>query len=202
MTQPLPSRIPTYKVSIWETIAVMLSAIVLIAVGLTGLAMKFLSYAASPQRAEAIAKNIMSYNLPDGAQGLIGLNIAGAKVALVASEGNEPDTQLLVARIPIDQASGRRQVEKIIDSIALGADEQEFQVRSIRVEKKQLCGAVIPVTIREGQLRFPDSATKFTVTYRASVTLDDSRYVVNLLTNGNNAKHKASTVFDSLQCQQ
>lgn len=202
MTQPIPSRIPQYKVSIWETFAVMFGAIALTTVGLTGLAMKFLSYAASPQRAEAIAKNIMSYNLPDGAQGLIGMNIAGAKVALVASEGDEPDTQLLVARIPIDQASGRRQVEKIIDSIALGADEQEFRVQSIRVEKKELCGELIPVTIREGQLSFPDSTTKFTVTYRASVTLNDSRYVVNLLTNGNNAKQKAATVFDSLKCQQ
>ncbi len=196
------SKIPQYRVSIWETVAVILGAIALGGVGLTGLGVKFLNYAAQSQRAEAIASNIMGYTLPGGSQGLIGLNIAGAKVALIASEGGEPDIQLLVARIPTDQESGRRRIDRILDSIALGADEQEFRIKTVRVETKNLCGVSVPVTIREGQLKYPDSPSKYTVTYRASVFLSDSRYVVNLLTNGQNAPQKAESVFNSLQCRQ
>ncbi|MCU0547749.1 MAG: hypothetical protein MUC48_00235 [Leptolyngbya sp. Prado105] len=202
----LPSRIPQYKVSIWETVAIVLGAIATLGVGLTGLALKFLSNAATPQRAEAIASNIMSYSLPGGSQGLLGVNIAGAKVALVASEGDEPDIQLLVARVPIgQQESGRRQIDRILDSIALGADEEELKIKDVRTEIKNLCGAPTPVTVREGQLKYPDSDEKATVIYRASVSLEDSRYVVNLLTNAQDlqtAAQKAGTVFDSLQCKQ
>jgi hypothetical protein len=203
----VPSRIPQYKVSIWETVAIVLGAIATFGVGLSGLALKFLNNASTPQRAEAIASNIMSYSLPGGSQGLLGVNIAGAKVALVASEGNEPDIQLLVARVPIgqQQEGGRRQIDRILDSIALGADEEELKIKTVRTETKNLCGTQTSVAIREGKLKYPDSGEKATVIYRASVNLEDSRYVVNLLTNAQDLKlagEKAATVFDSLQCKQ
>ena len=198
----IPSKIPQYRVTIWETGAILLGAIALVGVGLTGLAMKFLSNAATPQRAEAIARNIMSYSLPGGSQGLLGLNIAGAKVALVASEGNEPDIQLLVARIPIEQETRKRQIERVLDAISLGADEEEFKVRKTREEQRSLCGESIPVTIKDGQLKVAGSPVKPAVTYRATVKLEDSRYLVNLLTSGQNAEQKAAEVFASLECQQ
>lgn len=197
-----PSKIPQYKVSIWETGAIFLGAIALIGIGLTGLAMKFLSNAATPQRAEAIARNIMTYSLPGGSQGLLGLNIAGAKVALIASEGNEPDIQLLVARIPVDQETRKRQIERVLDAIALGADEEEFKVKKTRQENRDLCGESTSVTIKDGQLKIAGSPVSPAVTYRATVTLSDSRYVVNLLTSGQNAEQKAAEVFNSLQCQE
>ncbi len=204
MMKELPSRIPQYKVSGWETMAVVLGAIATLGVGLTGLAMKFLSNAATPQRAEAIASNIMSYTLPGDSQGLLGVNIAGAKVALVASEGDEPDIQLLMARVPVDQESGRRRIDRILDSIALGADEEELKIKSVREENHSLCGQTTGVTVREGLLKYPDSPEKATVIYRANVILGDSRYVVNLLANDTNldlARKKAIGVFDSLQCR-
>lgn len=200
----LPSRIPQYKVSAWETMAVVLGAIATLGVGLTGLAMKFLSNAATPQRAEAIASDIMSYTLPGNSQGLLGVKIAGAKVALVASEGDEPDIQLLMARVPVDQESGRRRIDRILDSIALGADEEELKIKSVREENRSLCGKTTSVTVREGLLKYPDSPEKATVIYRANVILGDSRYVVNLLTNDANvdlARKKAIGVFNSLQCR-
>jgi hypothetical protein len=133
------------------------------------------------------------------------VNIAGAKVALVASEGDDPDIQLLVARVPISQESGRKQVDRILDTIALGADEEELKVKSVKREYKNLCGTSTEVLIREGMLKYPDASPKATVVYRASVNVEDSRYVVNLLTNAKDfqtAAAKAGTVFDSLQCKQ
>lgn len=200
----LPSRIPHYKVSIWETVAVILGAFAVLGVGLTGLALKFLSNAATPQRAEAIASNIMTYSLPDGSQGLLGVNIAGAKVALVASEGDEPDIQLLMARVPVNGDTGRRRIDRILDSIALGADEEELKIETVRAENRTLCGQTTGMTIRQGRLKYPESPEKATIIYRASVVIDDSRYVVNLLANDENvavAKKKADDVFSSLQCR-
>ncbi|MGG6266950.1 hypothetical protein ACQ4M3_30965 [Leptolyngbya sp. AN03gr2] len=200
----LPSRIPQYKVSIWETIAVILGAIAVLGVGLTGLAMKFLSNAATPQRAEAIASNIMTYQLPGDSQGLLGINIAGAKVALVASEGDEPDIQLLMARVPVNGESGQRRIDRILDSIALGADEEELKIKSIRAENRALCGQTTGIAIREGMLKYPESPERSTVIYRGSVVLGDSRYVVNLLASDvdvNAARKKANDVFNSLQCR-
>jgi hypothetical protein len=197
----LPSKIPQYKVSFWETSAILLGAIALTGIGLTGLGMKYLRNAATPQRAEAIAKNIMKYSLPEGSQSLLGLNIAGAKVALIASETEEPEIQLLVARIPVDQEAKRRQIERFLDGIALGADEKEFKVSETQTENRQLCGADIPVTVRTGQLKIPGSESKPAVTYQAKVSWGDSRYVVNLLTSGDKSEQTATTVFNSLQCQ-
>jgi len=201
----LPAKIPQYKVSIWETAAIVLGAIATFGVGLTGLGLKFLSNAATPQRAEAIAGDIMGYSLPGKAQGLLGVHIAGAKVALIASEGDEPEIQLLMARVPAEQEAGRRRIDRILDSIALGADEEELKIKSVRAENKTLCGQTTGVSIREGLLKYPDSPEKATVIYRASVNLGDSRYVVDLLTNGqdiNTANQKAIGVFNSLQCRQ
>lgn len=197
----MTSRIPQYKVSIWETIAIALGALALIAVGLTGLAMKFLTNASQPKQAEAIASKIMRFNIPN-AQGLMGLNIAGAKVAVVRSEGEEPDIVLLVARVPVEQEAGKRRIERILDSVVV-EDEQSFKVANEQIETKTLCGKSVLVNVKTGQSRLLDS-TKFkpTVAYRTSVTLSDSRYVVNLRAHGTKAAQKAATVFDSLQCQQ
>lgn len=199
-----PSRIPQYKVSIWETIAVVLGAIAVLGVGLTGLAMKFLSNAATPQRAEAIASHVMSYKLPDGSQGLLGINLAGAKIALVASEGDEPDIQLLMARVPVNGETGRRRIDRILDSIALGADEEELKINSVRAENRSLCGQTTGIAIREGMLKYPESAERSTVIYRGNVVLGESRYFVNLLVNDVNAdvaRKKANDIFNSLQCR-
>jgi hypothetical protein len=196
----MTTRIPQYKVSIWETIAIFLGAIALVAAGLTGLGMKLLKNASKPQQAEAIASKIMQFDIPD-AQGLIGLNIAGAKVAVVTSKGEEPDIMLLVARVPVDEESGKRRIERILDNIAL-EDEQSFKVSGERVETKKLCGESVLVNVKTGKMKLLDSPKfKATVAYRTSVTLSGSRYVVNLLANGPQAKQKATTVFNSLQCQ-
>ncbi len=196
----MTSRIPQYKVSIWETIAIFLGAIALVAAGLTGLGMKLLTNASKPQRAEAIASKIMQFNIPD-AQGFIGLNIAGAKVAVIRSKGEEPDIMLLVARVPVDQETGKRRIEKILDNIAL-EDEQSFKVLGERIETKTLCGESVLVNVKTGKIKLPDSSKfKATVAYRTSVTLGESRFVVNLLTTGNHAAQKATNVFNSLQCQ-
>jgi hypothetical protein len=198
----MTSRIPQYKVSVWESIAIALGAIALSTLGLTHLANRFWENASKPQQAEVIASKVMRFDIP-GAQGLIGLNLAGAKVAMVRSgETEDPDVVLLVARIPKDQEIGRRRIDRILDTIAL-EDEQSFRVFGEKVESKTLCDESVLVNVKSGQAQMLDSQKfKPTVSYRTSVTFGDSRYVVNLRTHGADAAERAATIFSSLQCQQ
>ncbi|NDJ18530.1 hypothetical protein [Myxacorys almedinensis] len=194
------TRIPHYKVTIWESVAVLVGAIALIGVGLLGLTMKFIANAQRPQQADAIANNIIKYDLPN-AQSVLGLNFVGARVALITNDAEQPDIQLLAARMKVDQAIEQRRIERFLDTVSLG-DAGDFKVTKERIELQEFCGQTVPVTIGEGRTKRSASESIVSVTYRASVTLNRDRYIISLLASGQDAREKAAAVFDSLQCQQ
>jgi hypothetical protein len=196
------SKITQYKVTIWEIIAIVVSALLLASAGLTGLAVKFTKQSFDPKRAEAIAKHIMTYELPSSSQGLLGINIAGAKVAVISTKNPNADVELLVARVPLERQTDESQIEQILNSSFLGEAENEFKVTSARTEDKKLCDFITPVTIQEGQLIPPNKrSSEFAVSYRATVVRSDKRYFVIILTSGEDALEKADSVFDSLKCK-
>lgn len=53
-----------HSVTIWETIAIALAGVSLMAIGTAGLVYKFFSNAANPQRATLIARSLMDYQIP------------------------------------------------------------------------------------------------------------------------------------------
>ncbi|MUH01497.1 hypothetical protein F7734_58240 [Scytonema sp. UIC 10036] len=201
MNQVLPPKNSKYKVTLLEIIAVFFGAIFLVMIGITGLAIQFTTNAFKPQRAEAIARSIMNYSFPDGSQGVLGLNLAGAQIALITSNGDNPDIRLLVARVVIDSQTDKKQVEQILDSTFLG-DRDNFQVSTSRSEPKKLCGSPTQVTVEEGVTKSPDDAkTQFTISYKTSVVIGKNRYFVIVLAHGADGVQKAETVFNSLRCK-
>ena len=112
-TPNFPESPPQYPVSLWEGIGIAVGAVLLVAVGLAGLGIKALNNAFNPQRAEAIARSVITYQIPGGTEGLFGANLGGAKVAVVGSNAPPkgisevapplPAIELLVARIPASQ---------------------------------------------------------------------------------------------------
>ncbi|MBW4538085.1 MAG: hypothetical protein KME43_02950 [Myxacorys chilensis ATA2-1-KO14] len=194
------TQIPQYKVTIWESTAVLLGAIALLGVGTLGLTMKFIANGQRPQQADAIANNIIKYNIPN-AQSVLGLNFVGARVALITNSAEQPDIQLLAARMKGVQEGEKRRIERFLDTISLG-DAGDFKVTRERIEPKEFCGETVLVTIGEGRAKQSASTSKISVTYRATVTLNADRYIISLLTTGQDAREKAERVFDSLQCQQ
>jgi hypothetical protein len=202
MTKSDLPQIPQYKVRVWEIVAVFASSMLLVSAAIFGLTLKFIANAFNPQRAEAIANNIMDYQIPGSSQGLLGLNIAGAKIALITSKSEDPDVQLLVARVPVNAQTDKSQIEQILDNTFLGGTEEAFQVTSARVENKNFCNFSVPVRLKEGQLTLPERPFPvFAVNYRTSVTLSRNRYFVIMLTRGEDARQKAATVFSSLKCK-
>ena len=124
----LTAPIPQYSVTIWETIAIAASAMLLTLIGLAGLVYKFFSNAADPQRAMLIAQSLVEYQLPGGAQGIFGANLGGAKVAIVASSAFPKGDLTLLSADQVAQAAG---VELFVARVPLDVDTIEFNPRTV-----------------------------------------------------------------------
>ena len=104
-----------YPVSVWEGIAIALGAIALGITALIGLGAKAARNTLDPQRAEAIARSLMEYEIPGGSHGVVGINIGGLKAAVIhsssygpglARDGKQgdykpPEVELLIAEDPV-----------------------------------------------------------------------------------------------------
>lgn len=173
---------PQLTVTIWETIAIAASAMVLIAIGLAGLMYKFFSNAADPQRATVIARSLIDFQIPGEAQGVFGANLGGAKVAIVSSSTfpQNPSAltaadlktlsgvELFIARVPLDveTVAGSNPTptptpETATDIAPLFASPdfsfsyrsgEDFQVSSTRTEDLTFCQSMVPVRIQTGEL--------------------------------------------------
>ncbi|HEY9657042.1 MAG TPA: hypothetical protein V6C65_01160 [Allocoleopsis sp.] len=227
MSSPFPpdtaSESPLeYPVSIWETIGIAAGAIFLVAVGLMGLGVKALNNAFNPQRAEAIAHSIISYQIPGGAKGAFGANVGGAKIAVVSSQASLgkggtpsspiptiPATELLVARIPASQEteelnSGEAVAGEFFSGFSFSYQSTDaFQVKQTETEYKTFCGQSTPVAIQRGELTLPDQVTQLpAVKYQALIDRETASYMAILVAVGQDASNTAETVFRSLQCVQ
>lgn len=215
-TPKFPEPPPQYPVSLWESIGIAIGAVLLVAVGLAGLGVKALNNAFNPQRAEAIARSVITYQIPGGTEGLFGANLGGAKIAVVSStaspQGIAPETsplpaiELLVARIPASQ-----ETEEIVPQETAANEffsgfsfsyqvEGVFQVRQAATEYKSFCGSVVPVTVTRGDLTLPNQSTIPALKYEASIDRTTESYMAIITAVGQSAEKQAEEVFSSLKC--
>lgn len=217
MPDSLPS-VPSYRVSIWEGIAIAVSAVLLTAVGLAGLSVKALNNAFDPQRAEAIARSMVDYAIPGGAKGLFGSNVGGGKMAVVGSttqitatppNANPiaiPNVEFLIAQIPLPTGTDVEDEfsdEPFFPGFSFSNQTVDaFQVKGIRTEEQAFCGAIAPVKIEEGTLVLADQvAPVAAVRYEAKVTLNADEHIAIVSAAGEKAKENAAIVFQSLKCK-
>lgn len=211
---------PEHRVSIWEGMAVTGGAILIVIAGLVGLGVKALSNAFDSQRAEAIARSLMTYEIPGGSRGFFGANIGGGKMAVISSTTTLPltgttqqpaEVELFLARLPLteeikteDNTESSPQPE---DALFSGfsfsyQDPAAFQVKNSRVEKRLFCGATTAVEIQEGTLVVdPVVAPVPAVKYEVKQPTDAESDIVVISALGNQAANQAAEVFDSLICE-
>lgn len=207
-----------YPVSIWEGIAIVGGAILLVATGLAGLGVKALGNAFDSPRAEAIARSLMTYDIPGGSKGFFGTNIGSGKMAVVTSNQmvsleaqQTPAIELFTARMPLN-----RETDTEAKSVPTPQPENElfsgfsfsyqdptaFQVSQAEVEQKLFCGALTPVEIQQGVLTIASgTAPVAAVKYEVKRVLDDESHIVVISALGDQATTQAAAVFDSLQCE-
>jgi hypothetical protein len=225
MTQTNQSFIQ-YPVKIWEVIAIASGAILLVMTGLAGLGFKMVRNAFTPQRAEAIAKNLMQYTIPGGSQGAFGINLGGATIAVVTSHkslnssskaspysGNAPPiVELIVAKTPLDRENDAtdenglpQNFNPAISFSGLSFSYQSdngFQATDSHVENKQFCGATVPVTIQTGQQTFTDKTISVpAIKYSLRLKKENHQRLVVVTVIGEQAEKNAATVFKSLKCK-
>jgi len=156
--------------------------------------------AINSQKAEAIAKSMMKYNIQGGSKAQFGLNIGAIRMALVTNRNNT--VGLLIARIPVNPETNRNKIKQDFTGWYKNWIEQRIEFTSSSIETKSLCGTEVPVTIQEGELFLENQTSAIPITqYIANVTFPDSERVVVLFTNGQKAKENAISVFDSLRCE-
>jgi len=190
MTEISDSQAQTrISVSIWETIAIATGAVLLAAIGSVGLAYKFFTNAADPQRATMIAESLMEYNIPGQDQGVFGANLGGAKVAIVSSAAfpqnptalSEAElakvsgVELFVARVPLDSET-TPPADSVPEPSPTSASDpydlfsspdfsfsyrsgEDFQVSSSQIENLRFCNDVVPVRVQVGDLTLAPGLT-------------------------------------------
>jgi hypothetical protein len=217
------SQVP-YKVSIWEGLAVVGGAMLIIATGLAGLGLKALGNAFNPQRAEAIAQSVIGYQIPGGSQGFFGANIGGGKIAVVTStatvtvpspQAGEPQfistVELFFAQMPLEEAKSEDGAAAVVPppenelfsgfSFAF-QDPAQFQIQQAQTEQKAFCGTVVSVEMEQGQLTLNEGSTPIpAVKYELKRVLETQSQVIVISTVGDQAKAKADQVFASLSCK-
>lgn len=207
-----------HPVSIWEGMAILGGAILLIAAGLAGLGVKALGNAFDSQRAEAIARSLMEYQIPGGSKGFFGTNIGGGKMAVITSNETvmleaqqTPAIELFTARMPLN-----RETDTEAKSVPTPQPENElfsgfsfsyqdptaFQITQAQVEQRPFCGALTPVEVQQGVLTIaggtnPVAAMK----YEVKRVLDDDSHIVVISALGDKAAQQAAAVFNSLRCE-
>lgn len=217
----------TLSVTVWETIAIVAGAVLLVAIGLVGLMYKFFSNAADPQRAAVIANSLMEYQIPGGVQGVFGSNLGGAKVAIVSSATFPQDpaqltaadvaslsgVELFIARVPLDvetmatpiptpEPSPPTDPFSSPDFSFSYRSGEDFQVASTRTEELKFCNDVVPVRIQTGELILSaDLPPVAAIKYDAIAIFENSKRQVTLTAIGQDADQQAAQVFNSLRCK-
>lgn len=214
-----------YPVSIWEGVAIAAGAVLLIIAGLAGLGIKALGNAFDAQRAEAIARSLMAYEIPGGSRGFFGTNIGGGKMAVVTSVATvspaapatspqaiqpSPAVELFLARMPLEQPETTTEEtpspqpkNELFSGFSFSyQDPTAFQISDARTEQKPVCGMVTPIEIQQGSLTVVSGAAPLpAVKYEAKRVLDDESHIVVISALGDQAVEQAEQVFNSLVCQ-
>lgn len=193
------SEIPHYPVRIWELLLIITGAFGLVSIALIGLGSKMLNNMFNPVKAEAIAKSLFDYEIPNGSVGKVGVNIGEKKMAIVNSLTNPPDTMLFVSKLPVEQIKPENSLD--LDILFQDLFQDSFEPTTYSVENKQLCGKTVPVSIQEGEEIIDNQIPIPVIRYIAKVIDNGVEKNVDILVNGENAKDKATKVFNSLQCR-
>lgn len=198
----LETKLPNeYNNSLAELLLIVGAAGILFSTALLNIGFHAAKNALNTQKAEAIAKSMIKYNIPDGSHAQIGLNIGAIRIALVTSKTNPPPVGLLIAQIPVNPETNRSKIKQDFTGWYKNWVEQRIKFTSSYTETKTLCGMEVPVIIQEGELVLEDQTSSIPITqYITNVTFPNSEKVIFIFTNGQKANENAASVFDSLRC--
>jgi hypothetical protein len=192
--------IPEYPVRFWELILIIMGALGLVGTAMIGLGSKVIKNMFTPARAEAIAKSLFDYQIPENSQGIVGVNFGAKKIAIINSRKTPPDITLFISKTPTEQIKDEESLK--LDIALQEIYQGRFIPTSVKVEKQELCGKLVPVSIEEGKHILNEQSTPLdAISYIAKITDNGIERNVKIIANGKNAKDNAAKVFNSLECR-
>jgi hypothetical protein len=198
------AEIPNYPVKIWEIFAVGLGGIALISLAVVVLANQFFTKMQNSQQAESIAHQVVDYQMPGGAKGLMSLSIGAERFALVGNRNNPSDVLMLITQtsIEVDTEDDPRNFAQELDlpSTLIGTWQSATETQRSLI----FCQQPTPVTIRQGQFQLidPKQPPQPTIEYVFQRSHQQTLSQIHLLTTGPDAAAKIQRVFKSLKCRQ
>ncbi|HLO89498.1 MAG TPA: hypothetical protein VK203_31435 [Nostocaceae cyanobacterium] len=200
------SQSPQTKKSgnVWKWVGIGCGGALVIGIGLLAALVytvqKTLNLSLDPQKAEEIAKSIVDYEIPGGSRGLVALDIQGMKIAGVASASDAQAVMLMVLQAPNQGNLSSEELQESIEQSRKNQNTGQFESKSKRQEKKQLCGQNTSITISEGELT--NTLTRIpAITYEANINHEGKVLYIYLQTSGEKAQDDANQVFNSLKCK-
>lgn len=159
-----------------------------------------LNLSVDSETVEQEAQALFEYEIPEGSQGMLTMNIFGIEMIQV-TDTHEPHRVLLtMGRIPpLFQEENARGafMEGLQESLA---EDEGYRFRSLSTKSLSLCDQTVDVIIETGTLERSGENLP-AVSYLTSVNYQGSERFAWILANGNQAAEKAQTVLASLECR-
>jgi len=150
--------------------------------------------------AEAVANEIIDFEIPGGSEGFMSMDMGMFKMAGVLSATNPEGTILLVGQI--SEATMQNDSEAMERAMQESIEDQTggIQVQERRIEPRELCGQTVQATILEGE-QTVGGQTVEALTYQAFTTYNGEGIFISLTTSGPDAATQSNTIWDSLACK-
>ncbi|MGG6293091.1 hypothetical protein ACQ4M4_01605 [Leptolyngbya sp. AN02str] len=193
----------------WKWVAFGCGGVALVMIGaiaaLAFFAQRYLTLAVDPESAATKASEMMDYEIPGGAVGVVAIGLGPMQMAGVASAQKPADTSLFVGKMA--GYAGQVDINEMQRSFEGEAEVPgtTFRVTAQQEESRQLCGQAVTVLVADGEQTdtnaAPGETVRAAVNMQTVVEYEADVFFVSLTTAGDGARDRANQVFDSLNCR-
>ena len=202
MTQSSPTSAPNIRVHWIEIMAISIGAVAIVGAAIAGLGHKLQTNMNQPRRVEKIAKNLITYQFPQSAQGRTGLSIGAESFAVVTDRTTDPNLRLFVQASPVD---GVERSSVVVREYVLGSGWRgSWETVKAVTQPFLYCRETVNLETRRGYWSEADSGeeSRPAIEYSIDTTIDGYDQTIRILATGTQAEPLAQELLKSIQCRQ
>ena len=197
-----PKSAPEIRVHWIEIVAISIGGIAIVGAAIAGLGHKLQTNMNQAKRVEKIAKNLITYQFPQSAQGLTGLSIGAESFAVVTDRTTNPNLRLFVQASPVD---GVERSSVVVREYALGSGWRgNWETVKAVTQPFLYCRETVNLETRRGYWSEADSGeeSRPAIEYSIDTTIDGYDQTIRILATGTQAEPLAQELLKSIQCRQ
>jgi hypothetical protein len=150
--------------------------------------------------ADEVARDIIDYEIPEGSEGFMSMDMGIFRVAGVMSQNAPESTVLVVGELSAAAMQGNKaEVEEAMRR-SIEQQQQTITVQGQSVEPRDICGQTVQMTIVEGQ-QTVEGQTAEALSYQLFLVHEGQGIFVALTTTGSDTQGRAEQVLQSIGCK-